>query len=707
MSIGKRARSLAKQVLTKQQNRRYERKLRERQVSYDTWIREQECRRDKEREEDAANSDIPRLVYVIASEGKLSDRALKVCGRYFAEHPECRLAYGDEDVRHSDGERTDPWFKPDWSPNLLESWLYLGSVLVFRGEYWERMLQFFHDNRVEEKVANQRLVTLWENDNTAGYGVSPETESWEAYQEWLLYSSVVLAAPEGYQKRIAGFHRERIGHISEILFHAADRGEQEKFQKPLISMEERWGYYVRDFRDAYMGELEESLDEMSNVKDKPGQGEEKPVVSVIIPSKDHPDILEKSLKGCKKAKTGPLVCEVLIVDNGSSEDNRHQVEEMAGQLAEPEFQIRYLYQPMEFHFSRMCNLGAAQAKGKFLLFLNDDVELCQPDTLLKMAALAYKWDTGAVGMKLYYPDSDRIQHAGITNLPMGPVHKLQFLKDDKCYYYGANRGLRNVLAVTAACLMVEKEKFDIAGGFTEELPVAFNDVDLCFTLYEQGYYNVCIEDGYAYHHESLSRGDDESAEKLKRLLKERDMLYSRHPALRDVDPYYPEGLGREGLDTRIRPAYETAGNCLQRVEGKLSTQDLIGYRRDDCLLLRVEQSREGVVLGYGVVLGDNNACYEYELLLLEGQEKLSAGVVYGEAEAPAVEVVFAVPLVGQYRPDLVENMPDQVNVGLCGFWVRISKENVRPGKYWIGMAARNRVTGMRLMNFGNRWVEVE
>ncbi|MCH5343129.1 MAG: glycosyltransferase [Acetatifactor sp.] len=686
MLIGKRARSLAKQVLTEQQNRRYERRLRDRQVSYDAWVREQESRQDKEREEDVANSDIPRLVYVIASEGKLSDRAFKVCGRYFAEHPECRLAYGDEDVRHPGGERTDPWFKPDWSPDLLESWLYLGSVLVFRKELWERMLQFFRDNKVEQKVPGQRLVTLWENDNTTGYSVSSEIDSWEAYQKWLLYGSVVLAASEGYQKRIAGYHRDRIGHIPEILFHAVHRVEQKKFQKPTISMEERWGYYIRDFQDAYMGELEESC----------------PVVSVIIPSKDHPDILEKCLKGCKNARTDRLACEVLIVDNGSGKDNRHKVEELAGRLAEPKFRIHYLYQNMEFHFSRMCNLGAAQAKGKFLLFLNDDVELCLSDTILKMAAIADVWDTGAVGLKLYYPNSDRIQHAGITNLPMGPVHKLQFLEDSECYYYGANRGLRNVLAVTAACLMVEKEKFDKAGGFAEELPVAFNDVDLCFTLYEQGYYNVCIEDGYAYHHESLSRGNDESAEKLKRLLKERDVLYGRHPVLRDVDPYYPKGLGREGLDTRIRPAYETAGNRLQSVAGKLSTQDLIGYRRDDCLLLRVEQSREGVVLGYGVVLGDNNACYDFALLLVRHGEELSDPDAYPDS----CEKALAISLMGQYRPDLVENMSDQVNVGLCGFWVKVSAENTEPGRYWIGMTAKNRVTGLRLVNFGNRWVDV-
>lgn len=671
MSIVGQARSLAKQMLTGQQNRRYERQLQDRRISYNAWVEEQESRRDKERKEDVAGSNPPQLVYVIASEGKLSERAFRVCGRYFTEHPECQLAYGDEDVRHPDGERTDPWFKPEWSPDLFDYCPYFGSVVVLRRELWESVCASGSWN--PEQKCNARK--LWEAADTAGYRVDLTEEIWKRYMWWLSFS---VTKAGGYLDRQIGQSRERVGHISEILFHCDKREEQDKFLQPVRPNREFWELLIRDFRDGYIG---------------PGPGEA-PVVSIVIPSKDHPDILEKCLRGCKRAGTRGLVCEAIIVDNGSTGENRRKIEALVEREAETDFLIHYLYRPTEFHFSCMCNLGAAQAKGKFLLFLNDDVELCLPDTILKMAALADGWDTGAVGMKLYYPDSDRIQHAGITNLPMGPVHKLQFLEDDGCYYYGANRGLRNVLAVTAACLMVEEEKFDAAGGFTEELPVAFNDVDLCFTLYEQGYYNVCIEDGYAYHHESLSRGDDESVEKLRRLLKERDTLYRRHPALRDVDPYYPEGLGREGLDTRIRPAYETAGNQLQSVAGRLSTQDLIGYRRDDCLLLRVEQSREGIVLGYGVVLGDDNACYCFELLLMK------------EQEAPDARTVFAVPLKGQYRPDLVENMPDQINVGMCGFWVKISKENLEPGKYRIGMAARNRVTGTRLMNFGNRWVEV-
>ena len=112
---------------------------------------------------------------------------------------------------------------------------------------------------------------------------------------------------------------------------------------------------------------------------------------------------------------------------------------------------------------------------------------------------------GAVGAKLLYPDSDIIQHAGITNLRVGPAHKLQFLSDEKVHYYGKNRFVHDVMAVTGACLLLEKEIFERAGGFDEKLAVAFNDVDLCYTIYEMGYYNVVRNDVVLYHHESLSR----------------------------------------------------------------------------------------------------------------------------------------------------------------------------------------------------------
>ena len=136
------------------------------------------------------------------------------------------------------------------------------------------------------------------------------------------------------------------------------------------------------------------------------------------------------------------------------------------------------------------------------------MEIIQSDWLIRLVLKAVLPRAGAVGAKLLYPDSATIQHAGITNLRVGPAHKLQFLSDDEEHYYGRNRGVHNMIGATGACLMMRKKVFEEAGGFFEGLAVAFNDVDLCYTIYENGYYNIERNDVVLYHHESLSRGKE-------------------------------------------------------------------------------------------------------------------------------------------------------------------------------------------------------
>ena len=180
---------------------------------------------------------------------------------------------------------------------------------------------------------------------------------------------------------------------------------------------------------------------------------ESPGVSVIIPSKDNPVILENCINALKKLHAD---LEIIVVDNGSREENRQRIQEMTRGL-------KYIYQPMEFNFSFMCNTGAENAKKDLLLFLNDDIVVCEDDWLQTMSHMAVRPFTGAVGMKLYYPDSRLIQHAGVVNLPIGPDHKLLRFSDEPDYYFRWNRYRRNCLAVTGACLMVEKRKFQQIG----------------------------------------------------------------------------------------------------------------------------------------------------------------------------------------------------------------------------------------------------
>lgn len=644
-------RGLVKQVLTEKENRRYQRLLAQKVVSYEQWRQERESRigktlefgeweNSKAREAAFGRDGLYHIFYL--GEGHLSLYAEQIIAGYFAEHPEVELVYGDEDVQ---GTKL-PWFKPDWSPDLLDNWYYLGSVVAVR-----KTAPFWRTRELEPLL----------------FHASDSTEA--DRKRVLAFLRSCLEACGGWKKGC-----QAIGHIPEILFHCDSEAIWEEYMQ--------WG-------------REEGCQDNNDMTPAP-------LLSVVIPSKDQPDILAQCLRVLPEA-AGRLQWEVIVVDNGSREENKRRVEAMLRDLentAGGQGTSKYLYYPMEFNFSKMCNLGAEASEGSLLLFLNDDVELYQEGCLERMAVTAGKEYAGAVGMKLYYPASRKIQHSGITNLPMGPVHKLQFLEDTAVYYFKANRGKRNVLAVTAACLMVDKEKYREVQGFSEELKVAFNDVDFCFKLYENGYFNVCDNELAAYHHESLSRGDDETDEKWKRLQAEREELFVRHPQLEGRDPYYGAGLGREGLDTRIRPAYETAGNHPQKTAGGvLPFQKIASYRQDNCLLLRVENCRQGSIQGYGVVLGDNNACYDKEIVL----EKISSNPTENQEKTDVIYYTF--PVEGQYRPDLAENMPDQTNVGLSGFWIQAAWGRV--GQYRIGILARNRVTGLRLVNWSNRIFTLE
>ncbi len=339
---------------------------------------------------------------------------------------------------------------------------------------------------------------------------------------------------------------------------------------------------------------------------------------------------------------------------------------------------------MPFNFSHMCNLGVKEAEGNLLLFLNDDIEAVSSGWMEELADKALREWTGAVGIKLLYPASQRIQHTGVVNIVLGPVHKLQFQEDNKCYYDGRNQGVWNYLAVTGACMMLRREVFEEAGCFEEELQVAFNDVDLCFTLYELGYHNVVVNTVHLVHHESLSRGRDESEEDQKRLMKERDILYGRHPRLERKDPYYHPRLNRKRLDTTIRPAFEEGCTIPDRRVCELA-EDIGGVREDECLRLIVELATANRVQGYAVVLGSDNACFVTKLLFQDKER----GDLYQLEYTP------------QCRNDIAQNMPDQKNIALCGFEVDLVAP-LPPGEYRIGAVSRDVISGLRIV----RWIPV-
>ena len=669
-------RAAVKQVLVAQQDKKYEKDLAQLKVTYEQWATEQE-RADAGNPSKAMGLETAEFVIFRQAEGLLAENALQWINAYFARHPDVEIVYGDEDLLGDRGERCLPWYRPCWSPDTYRACFYVGSVVAVRSSLLQRL--------GEKPVVTESESTGKEVLFTNAEEIRP------------LMDRIFLAA--------GGFERDchTIGHIEKVLFHGNFPASGMGIQGPELCAGET--KEVRNFWEAYLrtGESPQLAMELASGAAEEIKallaGEQK--VSVIIPSKDNPEVLEKCLISLTRRPESKVPMEILLVDNGSCAENKKKTEQLAERIRESGVTVRYIYEPEEFNFSAMCNRGAKLAEGNYLLFLNDDIEVCGNDWLDKMILHAVQPYTGSVGLKLYYPDSVKIQHDGIVNLPVGPVHKLQFMEDDRSYYFGRNRYDQDCVAVTGACLLMKKEVFEEAGGFQEALRVAYNDVDLGFRLIEMGYYNVVLNDCFAYHHESLSRGSDESPEKMRRLTEERELLYQMHPQFRGEDPFYPQGLNREGLDSRVVPAYLTDRNILQEPVWKAGFpggDDLQKIRKDECLMARVETAGPERIQGYSVILGDDNACYEKYLLLLPAETDGSSDM--GRS-------IRSMKLLSAYRQELEENLPDQKNVALGGFCVSRKEEQLPAGTYSIAVLAVNRVSKLKLWNTTGKYMTVE
>jgi GT2 family glycosyltransferase len=212
--------------------------------------------------------------------------------------------------------------------------------------------------------------------------------------------------------------------------------------------------------------------------------------------------------------------------------------------------LRY---PGPFNFSAINNFAAERALGDMLAFLNNDLQAINPDWLGEMVRHALRPDIGVVGARLWYPD-DRLQHGGVV-LGLGGVagHAMKGFPRRELGYMGRAALIQNYSAVTAACMMVRHGLFDLVGGFDAgHLPVAFNDVDLCLRIRERGYRNLWTPHAEFYHHESASRGREDTREKQLRFLAECDYMRNRWGDLLANDPAYNPNLTRVKEDFSLR-----------------------------------------------------------------------------------------------------------------------------------------------------------
>ncbi|ASG23709.1 glycosyltransferase family 2 protein [Nitrospirillum viridazoti] len=414
------------------------------------------------------------------------------------------FVYSDEDKITEDGRFTQPFFKPDWSPDTMMSTMYTCHVSCVR----------------------RSLV------NELG-GLRPE---YDGCQDW----DLVLRLAE---------RTTRIQHVTKVLYHwriipqstAADLNA-----KPyVVSVSERLRADTLA-RRGLKGTLE-PLPQLPSYHRVRYDIRGTPTISIIIPSRDNQPVLSACLDSIR-ARSSYDRYEIVVLDNGSREPATlgylNRIRAWPG--------VKVIRHDAPFNYSELNNLGVAAATGDILLFLNDDTEVLTTDWLERMAGYAQLDHVGAVGAKLLYPGGEKVQHAGVLNLFNGPSHA--FLRQDRNHYGYFLRNLLeyNWLAVTGACLMVERRKFEAVGGFDETLPIAYNDVDLCMRLHEVGYYNVMCQAAELIHHESISRGlDFVSPEKMARLEQERGRLYDRHPGLFLHDPFGNPNLHPNGGNFEI------------------------------------------------------------------------------------------------------------------------------------------------------------
>jgi O-antigen biosynthesis protein len=413
-------------------------------------------------------------------------------------NPDAQILYSDEDKVEEDGRRRfDPFFKPEWNPDLFLSQNYFNHLTVHR-------------------AANIRAVGGWRQEFFGS-------------QDYDLNLRIVKI-----------IDRSQIIHIPKILYHwrltsqsmAQDEGSK--------------GYAVENAIRALQSHIDlsgtpgqvEQIPETNWYRIRYGLPEPAPLVSLIIPTRNGHAILRSCIDSIVARTTYPNY-EIVIVDNASDDP----VTLSYFRELEADGVARVLAYPHAFNYSAINNFAVARAKGSIVALVNNDIEVISPDWLTEMVSLALRPGIGCVGAKLYYPN-DTIQHAGVI-IGLGGVagHSHKMFERKARGYFGRLKVTQNVSAVTGACLVVQKSIYEEAGGLDEEnLKVAFNDVDFCLKVSSAGYFNVWTPFAELYHHESLSRGSEDDPVKRARFKSEVLFMKAKWGSVLQADPHYSPHL---------------------------------------------------------------------------------------------------------------------------------------------------------------------
>jgi len=421
------------------------------------------------------------------------------------DHPDADFLYSDEDKIDSVGERCEPYFKPDWSPETLRSRNYICHLTTLKRSLVEQL-----------------------------GGIRTGFDGAQDYD-------LVLRASEG---------AKRIVHIPAVLYHWRMHAASTSSNKSSKN-------YAFDAGKRALVEHLQRVGVDASVHDGVQLGmyhvvhhlRTQPLLTVVIPNKDHPEMLARCVESL--ANSSYANYELLIVENASTRPETFAYY----RTLETRPQVRLLTWDKPFNYAAVNNFAAAQAKGELLLFLNNDIESINPDWVEALVKLAVQPGVGAVGAKLYYAD-DTIQHAGIV-VGMGGVAGHGHMNYPRSASGHMQRLLftQNVAAVTGACLLVPKKVFDDVGGFDEGFVLAFNDVDLCLQILKRGLRIVWTPDAELYHYESKTRGPEDTDEKQARFKREYDLFHVKWGEfLKKGDPYYNPHFRLDRPDFALRAA---------------------------------------------------------------------------------------------------------------------------------------------------------
>jgi GT2 family glycosyltransferase len=430
----------------------------------------------------------------------LAEHALYMVAKALQQSPNAQLIYSDEDKIDDSGNRSEPHFKADWDALMLLSVNYVTHFTVCK-------------RQVGEAVGWLRT-------------------GFEGAQDW----DFVLRASEQISQQVA---EQNIVHIPHILYHwRLHRAStaQDSGVKPYVAASQ-----LKAVQEALQRRNEFAsairLDVWGVVRVSFLVREPLPRVSVIIPTRDHFKVLRECVSSLIQV-TAYSNYEIVIMDNGSSEPETLSYLSDLGTKSN----VKVIRVDAPFNYSALNNQGARAASGQVLALLNNDIQITEPLWMDRLVAHAMRPGTGAVGCRLLYPNNT-VQHAGVL-LGFQSVAGHYHLRTsaNSAGYMGRAVIDQFVSAVTGACLFVRRDRFEAVGGLDEQLAVAFNDVDFCLKIQASGLRNVYAGSVTCFHHESISRGQDTTLEKMERSTMEVLRMRTRWGEDLKSDPAYNPNL---------------------------------------------------------------------------------------------------------------------------------------------------------------------